>query len=589
MGRVLHQPHRGWESETEIRPAGASYPSGSAFGRALAAPGPRRSWPGGHRNALSTLPQNLARDRYEATIDTPPNRFVKYALESWRDVAMQLIDVLDQAAGPTVAGPVKRGRAAARAVVAQLDELLGHDFFRGIGSLHQLPTSNQVLLKREGYRQLFRTFALVEAGLALAFDHPDIDDVYSASQRNVATLYEFWCYLVLAETVGRVCGESKTTQAFCTTGDGLSLTLRAGRTSVIRWEVQRHGRSLELELFFNRQFSVVHGTGAADGSWTRAMRPDCSLRIRPLSGLLHEARGGLDVWIHFDAKYRVDRLARQLSSQGVAEEAAQAAEAEEMESHARSKREDLLKMHAYRDAIHRTAGAYILYPGDEPVRVARFSELLPGLGAFPLRPSADGRAGGSADLETFLADVLTHVSQQASHHERDRFWSAMIHTGAPPAPHGIAPVPFLDRPPADTDVLLGYVRSPQHRTWIERTRSYNVRADDREGSVALGSRELSASLLLLYEQRPDGLRVVTIARSGAWRAVDREDLGRSGYPQPGGKLYFVTAFEPIAEAPTWLNQVDIVGLRPRGLRQGAPFAVKWWDLLACAVRQRSGR
>ena len=29
------------------------------------------------------------------------------------------------------------------------------------------------------------------------------------------------------------------------------------------------------------------------------------------------------------------------------------------------KRADLLKMHAYRDAIRRSAGAYVLYPGSE--------------------------------------------------------------------------------------------------------------------------------------------------------------------------------------------------------------------------------
>src|SRR5829696_8253469 len=42
-----------------------------------------------------------------------------------------------------------------------------------------------------------------------------------------------------------------------------------------------------------------------------------------------------------------------------------AVEEEEVERLARSKREDLLKMHAYRDAIRRSAGAYVLYPGDQ--------------------------------------------------------------------------------------------------------------------------------------------------------------------------------------------------------------------------------
>ncbi len=47
-----------------------------------------------------------------------------------------------------------------------------------------------------------------------------------------------------------------------------------------------------------------------------------------------------------------------------------------------------LKMHAYRDAIRRTAGAYVLYPGDDQPKTKKgFHEIIPGLGAFAIRPS----------------------------------------------------------------------------------------------------------------------------------------------------------------------------------------------------------
>ena len=580
IGRVLYQPDHKWRAETQRRPAETSYPAGSAFGRALTSPGPRRPWLTRRRSVITTVPRHLTVERHESSIDTVPNQFVKYALQRWRDIAIELIDVLDRTEASAIPGPVRRGRAAAQSVLIQLDELLSHGLFREIGQLHHLPTSNQVLLKKDGYRQLFRTFALVEAGLALAFDHPDIDDVYSASQRNVATLYEFWCYLVLAETVGRLCGQRKTAQAFVPTGDGLSLTVRAGETSKLQWRVEHRGRALDVELFFNRQFSVIHGSASQDGSWTRAMRPDCSLRIRPASALPRMAPGQMDVWIHFDAKYRIEHLADQLAPLGATEESTQAAMAEQAETRSASKREDLLKMHAYRDAIHRTAGAYILYPGDVPVRLERFAELLPGLGAFPLRPGPGGVATGIADLNGFLADVMTHVSQQASRHERHRFWDAIVYAGGgPPAPRDSRAVPFLDRPPADTDVLLGYVRGPEHRAWIERTHRYNVRADDRAGSVTLGGRELSAELLLLYEQTVGGLRMVTLAQPGPWHAADQDDLLRDGYPGPRGHLYFVTAFAPVDDPPAWLHHVEPDALRPPALRRGTPFAVSWWDLL----------
>ena len=209
-----------------------------------------------------------------------------------------------------------------------------------------------------------------------------------------------------------------------------------------------------------------------------------------------------------------------------------------------------------------------------------FTELLPGLGAFPLRPDAYGEPGGADDLKTFLSDVLDHVSQQASKHERDRFWNATINERGPSEPAQHAPVPFLDRPPADTDVLLGYVRSLDQLRWIDDTQSYNLCAGSRRGSVELPGRELNAPLLLLYISAPGGLRVARLARRGPWRAVDDDDLKATGYPDPGGRLYFVTSLELVPAVPAWLRRVDLERLRPTDLPRGAPFVRTWWELLA---------
>jgi predicted component of viral defense system (DUF524 family) len=578
MARILQRPHQAWVTEVELRPAGASYPSGSAFARAVVAPGPRRRWSAGRTSALTSLPHRLPTSRHEPTTDTAPNRFVQFALESWRALAQRMRASLASHEGPIQAGPVRRGLRAADELLEILDEYLEHELFQGVGRLDHIPTGNQVLLKREGYRQIFHTFALIETGVALSFDRPATDDLTSASQRNVATLYEFWCYLVLAEVVGALCGVRQTARAFAPAANGMSLTLRAGHKSALSWEVERHGRRMAVELFFNRQFSV-RSEAVHDGSWSSAMRPDCSVRIRPLSALPQRAQHrDLDVWLHFDAKYRVEHLA----PLAVGNAARDAGDAEEADSFTRSKREDLLKMHAYRDAIRRTAGAYVLFPGDAPVQVREFAELLPGLGAFPLRPDADGEPGGADDLKAFLSDVFDHVSQQASSHERDRFWNATINERGPSEPARHAPVPFLDRPPADTDVLLGYVRSLDQLRWIDDTQSYNLRAGSREGAVELPGRELNAPLLLLYNSAPGGLQFVRLARRGPWHAVDDVDLEATGYPDPGGRLYFVTRLEVVPDMPAWLRRVDIERLRPADLPRGAPFVRTWWELLANA-------
>ena len=64
---------------------------------------------------------------------------------------------------------------------------------------------------------------LGELGGRLSFDW-DVDDVYSASQRNIATLYEYWCFLQLADALGSACGETRTIEALTAATDGLSLS-----------------------------------------------------------------------------------------------------------------------------------------------------------------------------------------------------------------------------------------------------------------------------------------------------------------------------------------------------------------------------
>ena len=136
----------------------------------------------------------------------------------------------------------------------------------------------------------------------------------------------------------------------------------------------------------------------------------------------------LAIWLHFDAKYRVEYADRQFAAPSM-DQLDLAADEEEIERLARSKREDLLKMHAYRDAIRRSAGAYVLYPGDHhQIPFTEHHEVLPSLGAFVLRP-AEHETLGTSQLEQFLRDVLDHVADQATQHERSRFWRTVAYQG----------------------------------------------------------------------------------------------------------------------------------------------------------------
>ncbi len=310
------------------------------------------------------------------------------------------------------------------------------------------------------------------------------------------------------------------------------------------------------------------------------MRPDCSVRIRPEDSVPSRVlTQELEVWLHFDAKYRVDNLLAQLTSVDDPDDLFEGST-----TSGNAKRDDLLKMHAYRDAISRTAGAYVLYPGSEITDIRRhpgFNEVLPGLGAFPLRPSSDGLPSSSRALDQFLGDVLTHVASQVTRDERHRFWTATVDR---PGEHTLASsltTAFLEEPPADTDVLLGFVRSVEQRRWIERMGQYNIRAGARVGAVEIGGRELGAKLLLLYENRNSALHIVRAAKLMRWRPATAADLLATGYPNPRGDLYFVADVEFVESLPAWADSIDLEILTAN-IRNGTPLVVTWWDIIRAA-------
>ena len=267
----------------------------------------------------------------------------------------------------------------------------------------------------------------------MALDATLEDDIFSATQRNIATLYEYWCFLVLVRCLSDICGEPANGSLFTPSPTGLSLVLHQGSKSLMSWVHQQDGRRVAVDLWFNQTFSRADADGVEIGSWASSIRPDASLRIRPLSGRPREALDPyMDTWVHFDAKFRLD-----LKTSNVTD----------ADPRSTAKRTDLLKMHAYRDLIRRSAGAYVLYPGfGSPQRRTEFHEILPGIGAFPLRPADDGGVTGSSALIEFLRQTLELTSNQASTNERAQFWRRE-HTQL--SGRSVQAVSFLSRPPAD--------------------------------------------------------------------------------------------------------------------------------------------
>jgi uncharacterized protein len=566
--QVLSRPYEVWLlEEIAKRPNQGLRASGQA-GVEIARAGPRTSWPNGR---IASLPRIVREDRTNPTRDNAPNRFAKFALTRWRDISHQVLTALSDLPPTSVNN---RGLKEARELTDRLEGLLSEELFREVGDLIHFPGSNQVLHKREGYRDLFRAYMQFEIAAAIVWTGGE--DAFRAGQRNVAALYEYWVFLQLGQILSELCGNSfDFTSLMEVSRNGLQLGLKRGHEIVLRGSAERGGRRLELELWYNRLFPR---SDSALGSWTEAMRPDYSVKITPEQGELEHSG---PIWVHFDAKYRVDHLTELFGKEGeLPEDDDSSDDAEDLVRAGTAKRTDLLKMHAYRDAIRRSAGAYVLYPGTDKRAMRAFHEILPGLGAFALTPMVSGDAGGAHELRGFLEDILLHTATQVSQHERGRFWEQRIYQSSLEERGRIKAVPFLREPPADTVVLIGYVKSAAHLEWIRATRLYNMRADGRPGSI--DPEGLGADLVVLWGDQP-GLQVGIWRRSSNPQLKTRDQLFELGYPAPSGHLYYCLEVTEIAAGNRLIGLdrahiLNVIAADKTGLPLKAPHVTTWQTL-----------
>lgn len=155
--------------------------------------------------------------------------------------------------------------------------------------------------------------------------------------------------------------------------DGLALQLKEGQHVALSGVYECESRRLNIEFSYNRRFKG--GTTYPEGgSWTLEMRPDYTLTIWPVGITQEQAeREELIVHLHFDAKYRLGKATQLFDVKQKTGDDPQYCQ-----------KEDIWKMHAYHDAIRRSAGAYILYPGSGSFEKEAFMKSCRVSGHLPL-------------------------------------------------------------------------------------------------------------------------------------------------------------------------------------------------------------
>lgn len=291
--------------------------------------------------------------------------------------------------------------------------------------MHLLPLNNPTLLRRAGYKDILKAWGLLRRSSSIRWDGVE---AFSGNNRNVAKLYELWCYLKIAELLSQslemreawAAGRPETMWA--AEGGRVKVNLKKGTTSRRYFVTKsaRNGMGVVVGLHYNACFNSLPSGPGEDNKWQEPssyalfFQPDITLSIFrvPEHQIAKDdfsedeeqsEREGTIRHLHFDAKYRLD-------FRGVPKDGAESAT---------FKKADFEKMLAYKEAIRRTCGAFVLYPGPNARQIYslakdkrrsvffRYEEVIPGVGAFALRPTAEEQ--GSTNLECFLRDVMREV------------------------------------------------------------------------------------------------------------------------------------------------------------------------------------
>lgn len=327
--------------------------------------------------------------------DTKENRFLKFALHQiskrYEDLRQRIEAV------KTASGTMK---SAMLATSETLKRLQHHPFFRTIGRFKGINQECMVLQKATGYSQVYRTWNLLRRAYSLN------DGLYRLQTKDIATLYEIWCFIEVSHIVKA---------QLHLDDEDVEHRNRMEMNGIFSWELGKgeHSRILfrkdgvELaELVYNPKNADKENDDVGMKGLvvpTVPQKPDIVLQLTK-----NDLQQSMKMTYLFDAKYRIDGKDKGVDVPP----------------------EDAInQMHRYRDAIYykdydanalkkEVIGGYILFPGDgEPndVAVSKFYKTIKevNIGAFPLRPKD---VENRKLLENFIDELIHTKSYETIAH-----------------------------------------------------------------------------------------------------------------------------------------------------------------------------
>lgn len=364
------------------------------------------------------------------TIDTAENRFVKYALVN---VLRKFVEIKHKLFNQTVYKTKLSSEFTEELnnIEERFSVINRNPLFKQIGEYKGMKQESLVLQKAGGYSKLFRAWIILKKGIDF------LDGVNRIELKNIAQLYQIWCFLEIKNIVSDIL-DNKAPEEINLAEilvEGFTIQLRSGNKSRVSFKTND---GQEIEIFHELKFSNDDKKKEITRSHTVNQEPDITVRIKK-----NDLKEDYQLTYLFDAKYRLESDYKTDGKDSPPEDS-------------------INQMHRYRDAIFYTTdnvntkkeviGGYVLFPGTGNINSIRDSYYYKSIekiniGAFPLLPG-DTKKDNNSIVKQFLSHIILN-NQTSNILDRD-----------------VISQKGMEYEPTDASVLIGLTKSKEQQDYL---------------------------------------------------------------------------------------------------------------------------
>lgn len=321
---------------------------------------------------------------FSETYDNPENRIVKDLLLTLQTMVYELENSSIKKKSEYISSRLDYMKGV-------IDRCAGDLWLSDVGMVSYIPYESTILQGRFGYSDLFQMYQMLNVGIA--FSQDDVPDLFEGHNKKIYYIYEYWCFTKLYRCLYEL-SENKPIIEPTLKGKDKTITIRNGKPIVFL--IEPNGFEFKVQLYYNREFDQESDKFK---SYSVKLRPDFTLIID------YEGRSYI---INFDSKYKL-KLKKPNDM-----------ELDDSKIDSGCWEYDIYKMHTYRDALIKSLGSYVLYPGKnddsdiwekyiKPIKPdesdANQKRILPSVGAISLTPGSQNEKQLKNAIEMILDSI----------------------------------------------------------------------------------------------------------------------------------------------------------------------------------------